>query len=49
MIGVGFDDRNDAFDLFASLDDFARQQRADRGEEKYDVSALEKDFSLKEG
>lgn len=48
-IGVGFVDRNDAFDFISSLDDYTRQVKREKGVEKYDVKDLEKDYSLKEG
>ena len=48
-IGLGFVERNDAFDFISSLDDFWKSQRREKGIDKYDVKELEKDFSLKEG
>ena len=48
-IGLGFTDRNDAFDFISSLDDYSKQVRREKGVDQYDVKDLEKDFSLKEG
>ena len=48
-IGLGFTDRNDAFDFISSLDDYCKQVRLSKGIDKYEVNELEKDFSLKEG
>ena len=48
-IGIGFVDRNDAFDFISCLDDYTRQINREKGIEKYNVSQLEKDYSLKEG
>ena len=46
-IGIGFVDRNDAFDFISSLDDYTKQKNREKGIDKYDVKELEKDFSLK--
>lgn len=50
MIGIGFDDRNDAFDFCAGVDDYKKQIRITKGIDTYDVTkTAERDFSLKEG
>ena len=43
-IGLGFTDRNDAFDFISSLDDYVRQLNRSKGVEKYDVSEPEKEL-----
>lgn len=43
-IGLGFTDRNDAFDFISSLDDYVRQLNRVKGVEKYDVSEPEKEL-----
>ena len=48
-IGIGFTERNDAFDFISSLDDYTKEVRLSKGIDKYEVNDIEKDFALKEG
>ena len=41
LIGIGFDDRNDAFDMISSLDDFKRQQRIEKGIDTIESKKIE--------
>lgn len=53
LVGVGFPERNDSFDLIAALDDFRKQSRVAKGLENPNQSqgnsGPSKDYSLKEG
>ena len=46
-IGLGFTDRNDAFDFISWLDDYVRQLNRSKGVEKYNVSELDKEMFSK--
>ena len=49
-VGMGFHDRNDAFDFYASFEDYEKKRDMKRNPEKYSIKNTKAmDFSLKEG
>lgn len=49
-VGMGFHDRNDAFDFYATFEDFDKKRDMRRNPGKYAANTIQtKDFSLKSG